>query len=177
MPVRLIVGILSLVLVALPGAAWSAVADRSVAAGRCADVRVPLRNLKLEAKWQKPTVSIGDAAKLQVLVTRTAEEDPVTDEGHPWPTGRPMEEPVEGAVIGISMLVGDVFLSGGDVTNADGEAVVKVKIGSYTKPGVGNSRLYAEKVHTPPNFPSPSCRLMVFEYGTLDPAPKLKVVR
>lgn len=143
----------------------------------CADINVPLRNFKVEAKWVKSAVKVGDTARLQVLVTRTAEEDPVTEDGEPYPTGRPMEEPVEDVVLGLSMLVGDIFLAGSGVTNADGKAEVKLKIKSYTKPGTGNSRLYAEKRLTPPNFPASSCRLTVYEYGTLDPVAKLKVVR
>lgn len=145
--------------------------------GRCSDVSVPLRNFKVEAKWAKSTVRIGQTATLKVLVTRTAEEDPVTQEGHPYPTGRPMDEPAEDVALGLSMLIGDTFLNSGGVTNANGKADVKIKIKSYAKPGVGNSRIYAEKKLTPPDFPSSACRVIVYEWGKLDPAPKLKVVR
>lgn len=174
---RSVAAVLVLVLATLSaGPAAGSVSPRSP--HLCADVTVPLRNFKVEAKWQKSTVSVGDTATMKVLVTRTAEEDPVTDEGHPYPTGRPMDEPAEDVVVGMSMLVGNVFLSSaGAVTNSEGEADVKIKIKNYTRPGIGNSRVYAELVHTPPGFPSPSCRVIVFEWGKLDPAPKLKVVR
>ena len=147
-------------------------------AGRCSDVNVPIRNFKIEAKWAESTVSIGDTAVIQATVTRTADEDPVTDEGQPYPTGRPMDEPAEDVVLGISMMVGDVYLNGSNVvTDAEGRADVKVKIKSYAKPGTGESRLYGELRHTPYGFPAPSCQVVVFEWGKLDPAPKLKVVR
>ena len=170
MALRALLGIPVLLLSLLPGTVSSAPLET------CADVSVPIRNFKVEAKWQKPSVSIGDTAVLQVLVTRTAEEDPITEE-EPWPTGRPMEEPVGDVELGMSMLVGNVFLSAGGVTKADGKGDVKVKIQTYTKPGVGHSRVYAELRHTPPNFPAPSCRVVVYEWGELDPAPKLKVTR
>lgn len=174
MRLRPLVGILALMLSIVPAAG----AASPVAADGCADVNVRLRNFKLEAKWVRPTVSVGDTAVMKVLATRTSEEDPVTDDGQPYPTGRPMDEPAEGVTVGLSMMVGDVYLNApGGVTNADGEANVKIKIKSYAKPGVGQSRLYAELIHTPPDFPSPTCRLVVFEWGSLDPAPKLKVVR
>lgn len=173
MRLRWIVGIATLVASLAPGAGVAA----PVAGERCADVYVPLRNFKVEAKWERPTVAVGDVAKLQVLVTRTAEEDPVTDEGVPYPTGRPMDEPVEDVSVGISMLVGNVYLNGVGLTNAEGQATVNVKIHAYTKPGVGSSRVYAEKRHTPPDFPSPACRVILLEWGKLDPGPKLKVTR
>lgn len=162
-----------LALSVLPGA-------RAVPApgNRCADVNVPIRNFKIEAKWAESTVSIGDTAVIEVFVTRTSEEDPLTDEGQPYPTGRPMDEPAEDVVVGISMVVGNVFLNGSNaVTDAEGRADVKVKIKSYTRPGTGESRLYGELRHTPYGFPAPSCQVNVFEWGRLDPAPKLKVVR
>lgn len=146
-------------------------------APQCADITVPLRNFKVEAKWVKSTAKVGGTARLQVLVTRTAEEDPVTEDGEPYPTGRPMEEPVQDVVLGLSLLAGDVFLTGSGVTDAEGKAEVKVKIRSSAKPGTTHSRLYAEKRLTPPDFPSPSCRLIIYEYGKLDPVAKLKVVR
>lgn len=146
-------------------------------APHCADVSLALRNFKVEAKWVKSTVKVGDTARLQVLVTRTADEDPITEDGEPYPTGRPMEEPVEDVVLGLNMLVGNVFLTGDGVTNAEGKSEVKIKIKTIAKPGTGTSRLYAEKRITPPNFPSSSCRITIYEWGELDPVAKLKVVR
>lgn len=147
------------------------------AQARCADVRVPLRNLKLEAKWKRPRVRIGDTAVLKIHVTRTAEEDPVTEEGIPYPNGRPMNEPVEGVELGLGLYIGDVFFNGGAISNAAGRADLPVKIHSHAEPGTGTISLYAEKRHTPPDFPSPSCRVIVYEWAHIEPNPKLDVVR
>ncbi len=149
----------------------------SDAASACADVSFPLRNFKVEAEWQSPKVKIGDMAKLDVFVTRTADEDPVTEQGEPWPTGRPMEEPVADVMVGVGVLVKDVFLAAGGYTDAEGKVTVKIKIERYTKPGDAISRVYAKKDTTPSDFPSSSCRVVVYEYGQLQPGPGLKVVR
>lgn len=146
------------------------------AEARCADVRVPLRNLKLEAKWVDKTVRVGETAVLKVRVSRTADEDPVTDEGIPYPTGRPMNEPVEDVELGLGLFVGNVYLNGGALSDTDGRAKVPVQIRSFTRPGRGSTSLYGEKRHTPPDFPSPSCRVVVFEWGELNPGPNLEVI-
>ena len=144
---------------------------------RCADVRVPLRMFKIEAKWQDPSVSVGDVAKLKIAVSRTAEEDPVTDDGEPYPTGRPMNEPAEGVELGIYLIVGDYFLTGAGLSDASGKAVAKIRIEPYVEPGRGVPGVYGEKLITPENFPSPSCRVLVFEWGYLPQGPKLTVTR
>ena len=174
MRLRSMVGVISLALALTPGAGAAA---PSIGDDLCADIHVPFRNFKVEAKWETPTVSTGETARMRLLVTRTAEEDPVTDDGQPYPTGRPVDEPVDKVTIGMSMRVGNVYLNGEGVTKVDGQAIVKVKIERHTRPGTGISRLYAEKRHSPPDFPAPSCRVLVYEWGRLDPAPKLKVVR
>jgi hypothetical protein len=146
-------------------------------ASACADVSLPLRNFKVEAKWQSPKVKIGSMAKVDVLVTRTADEDPVTEEGEPWPTGRPMDEPVEDAMVGVGVLVKDVFLAAGGYTDAEGKVTVKIKVEKYTKPGDAISRIFAKKDITPADFPSSSCRVVVYEYGQLQPGPGLEITR
>ena len=166
-----IIGLLGLALVSAPAGAGV------VPAERCSDVRVPLRMFKVEAKWQDPSVSVGDVAELDIVVTRTAEEDPVTEEGTPYPTGRPMDEPAEDVELGIRLLVGDYFLSTGAMTDAEGKATAKVKIPSYVEPGSGKPGVYAEKLLTPPDFPTSACRVLVYEWGYLEAGPKLQVTR
>lgn len=146
-------------------------------ASACADITQPLRNFKVEAKFQKPVAKIGGVAKMEVLVTRTADEDPVTEDGQPYPTGRPMDDPVEGASIGVGLLIDDVFFAAGGTTDAEGKATVKVKIEKYAKPGKGITRVFAKKELTPPDFPSSACRVVVYEYGVLQPGPELKITR
>ena len=144
-------------------------------ASACADISAPLHNFKVEAKWQKPKAKIGSVAKMDVYVERTAETDPVT--GMPYPNGRPMDEPVADVSVGVGLLVDEVFFAAGGVTDAEGKVTVKVKIESYAKPDTGITRVFAKKDHTPPDFPSSSCRVVVYEYGQLQPGPELKISR
>ena len=171
MRVVTVLGLVAAALISGPAGA------RDVSGDRCADVRVPLRMFKVEAKWQDPSVKVGDVAELDITVTRTAEEDPVTDDGTPYPTGRPMNEPAEDVELGIRLLLGDYFLSTGAVTDARGKATAKIKILSYVEPGSGRPGVYAEKLITPPDFPSPSCRVIVYEWGYLEAGSKLQVTR
>jgi len=144
------------------------------ASAACADVTVPLRMFKIEAKWAKPSYKVGDTAKLKVNVTRTDERDPVTDEGMPWPTGRPIEEPAEGVGLGLALFVGDVYLNAGGITDAAGNAIIPVKIKAYADPGTGVGRLYGEKILIN-DFPDSSCRILIKEYGVLEPIPKVRI--
>ena len=171
MRVAMVVGLLVLAVVSGPAGARAASDDM------CSDVRVPLRMFKVEAKWKDASVRVGDVAELDVTVTRTAEEDPVSDDGIPYPTGRPMNEPAEGVELGVRLLVGDYFLSTSGLTDADGKATAKVKILSYVEPGSGRPGVYAEKLLTPKDFPTSACRLLVFEWGYLEAGPKLQVTR
>ena len=165
---------LSLALVLVPSGAPLVGADQASA---CSDISQPLRNFKVEAEWTKSKVQIGKIAKMNVFVTRTAEEDPVTEDGMPYPNGRPMDDPVEGVSVGVGVLIDDVFLAAGGMTDADGKAVIKVLIQDHAKPGTAITRIFAKKEMTPPDFPSSACRVVVYEYGILQPGPEIKVVR
>lgn len=158
----------------LAGSVHLAGAALPSASASCADVTVPLRTFKIEAKWEKPAYKIGTVAKLRVEVSRTADEDPVTDEGMPWPTGRPADEPAEGVNIGLALFVDDVFLTSGAQTDASGKATIQVRIQNYTKPGIGTGRVYGEKILID-NFPDQSCRVLIKEFGNLNPIDKIKV--
>ncbi|HET7483039.1 MAG TPA: hypothetical protein VFK89_09275 [Actinomycetota bacterium] len=145
-------------------------------AAPCGDATVPLRTFKVVSKWVKKSYAIGETAKLKVNVTRLADQDPVTSDGIDWPTGRPMDEPAPDVSVGVGMMVGDVYLTGGAITDADGNAVVKVPIADYTKPGKGNSRIYAEKIAIK-DFPSSACRVVIKEFGYVDPGPGLTITK
>ena len=162
----------ALALLLVPSGAPLVGADEASA---CADISQAIHNFKVEAEWQKPKVRIGSVAVMNILVERTAETDPAT--GSPWPNGRPVVEPVEGASVGVGLLINDVFLAAGGTTDAEGKVTVKIKIEKYVKPGTGISRVFAKKDRTPPDFPSSACRVVVYEYGQLQPGPELKVVR
>ena len=158
------------------GILLSAVAIPTAGAAPCGDAYVPLRMFKVESKWEKKSYRIGDTAKLKVSVSRVADEDPVTDDGQPWPTGRPIDEPAPDVSMGVGLMVGNVFLTGGAITDADGKATVSVKIEPYTKPGKATSRIYAEKILIK-DFPSSACRIVIKEYGYVDPGPGLTITK
>ena len=105
--------------------------------------QVQLKTLKLEASPVKKTYEIGDVAKFKALVTRPADEDPL---GQGIPMDRPYVTPAEGISIGVGLLFnGNVFLPGFAITDANGEAVIKVKIMSYVKPGTVHGSFFAWK--------------------------------
>ncbi|MDP9067798.1 MAG: hypothetical protein M3N53_05565 [Actinomycetota bacterium] len=104
---------------------------------------VGLRTYHLEVRADKPSYRIGDVAKVNVLVTRPAHEDPVGGGIEQEP---PQSFPAEGANVGIGLRIGDVFLFGHAVTNAEGKAQVKIKIKDYTPPGKAMADAYAWKV-------------------------------
>jgi len=109
---------------------------------------VGLRTYHLDVKPDKKSYRVGDVAKVHVTVTRPGEEDPL---GQGIPIGSPENFPAEGVNVGIGLRVGDVFLFGHNVTDAEGRATVKVKIASYAPPGKASADAYAWKtaVDTP----------------------------
>jgi hypothetical protein len=109
------------------------------------DVTFPVRTFFVEWKWDKKAYKIGQTAKLSMTVTRPSDKDPATDDGQPLPVDRPTTLPAEGVTVGVGIYVGDVFLSGGGTTDADGKVVAPVKITSYTRPGTADQTIYAFK--------------------------------
>lgn len=101
-----------------------------------------LRTYNLEVKATKRSYKVGDTAKVRVTVTRPAQEDPL---GQGIPLSSPESFPAEDVNVGIGLRVGDVFLFGHSVTDADGLAIVKVKIASYAPAGKASADAYAWK--------------------------------
>ncbi len=104
---------------------------------------VGLRTYHLEVKADRSSYKVGDMAKVNVLVTRPAHEDPVGAGVQQEP---PQSFPAEGANVGIGIRVGEVFLFGHGTTNAEGKAQVKIKIQSYTPAGKATADAYAWRV-------------------------------
>ena len=103
---------------------------------------VGVRTYRLEVKPDKKSYNVGDVAKVHVTVTRPAGEDPL---GQGIPVSSPEQFPAEGVNVGIGLRVGDVFLFGHSVTDAEGRATVKVKIASYAPAGKASADAYAWK--------------------------------
>ncbi len=103
---------------------------------------VGLRTFHLEVKPLKKRYKVGETAKIEVTVTRPAHEDPA---GLGVPIDPPQSFPAEDVNVGMGLRIGDVFLFGHAVTDADGKAVIKIKIKSYTPAGKATADAYAWK--------------------------------
>jgi hypothetical protein len=103
---------------------------------------VTLRTFHLDVKLPK-TVAIGEVAKIKVNVTRPADEDPI---GLGVPTPRPTTQPAEDAIVGVGLMIGNVFLPGAALTDAKGDAVVKIKIEPWAPAAPVNVSIYAWRV-------------------------------
>jgi hypothetical protein len=123
----------------------AAAGNDSACSAKSADVTIPVRSFHIDWKWDKKSYKIGQTAKLSLTVTRPSDKDPVSDDGQPLPVDRPTSAPAEGVTVGVGIYVGDVFLSGGGITDAEGKLVAPVRIQSYTKPGMADQTIYAFK--------------------------------
>ena len=124
----------------------SALADTPAAcSSKNGDVTFPVRSFHIDWKWDKKSYKIGQTAKLAMTVTRPSDKDPVSDDGQPLPVDRPTSQPAADVTVGVGIYVGDVFLSGGGITDAQGKVVANIKITSYTKPGSADMTIYAFK--------------------------------
>lgn len=146
---RLVPALLVACLAAVALGVTAPAASAGVAGANCSskanDVTIPIRSFHIEWKWDKKSYKIGQTAKLDMTVTRPAHEDPVTDEGQPLPMEPPASTPADGVTVGVGIYVGDVFLSGGGITDADGKLVAPLKVQPYTKPGTADMTIYAFK--------------------------------
>ena len=93
---------------------------------------VVLRTFTVQLKAAKKTYRIGETAIVHATVTRPANEDPL---GLGQQFEPPMSFPAEEVNVGIGLRVGDVFLFGFGVTDADGKADLKIDIKSYAPTG------------------------------------------
>lgn len=103
---------------------------------------VALRTFHLEVKPIKKAYQVGETAKIEITVTRPAHEDPL---GLGQPIDPPFSFPAEGVNVGMGLRIGDVFLFGHAISDADGKAVVRIKIKSYTPAGTATADAYAWK--------------------------------
>ena len=104
---------------------------------------VSLRDFYIEASVKKKSYKVGDTIQFPVRVSRPSDSDPL---GLGVPTDPGSIGPAEEVNIGVGLLVGEVFLPGFAVTDANGEALIKVKVESYVKPATVDAAFYAWKV-------------------------------
>lgn len=111
-------------------------------AGACAET-VALKTFFLEVKGMKKVYKVGDTAKIMVKVTRPAHEDPAGLGIYQEP---PESFPAENVNAGIGLRVGDVFLFGHAMTDAEGVAIVDVKLEEWTPSGSAVADAFAWNV-------------------------------
>lgn len=106
-----------------------------------------LRSFHVEVVQDKKVYNIGDIAKFDVTVTRPANEDPA-GEGNPMPWDeRPYVQPAPGAIVGIGLHIGRVFLPGAALTDDKGVAKIRIKIENYAPANtIVDASVYAWRV-------------------------------
>ena len=115
----------------------------------------------LEYEFDKKLYAVGETVTAKVNVTRPAKRDPL-GEGIPLPIERPFVEPVEGALVGVGIHLGRVYLPGGALTDADGNATVAIKLESYApRNSWADVGIYASKTA----FSDPAGCVVIVEYG------------
>ena len=90
----------------------------------------------------KKSYSVGDPVKVNVTVTRPAEEDPA---GLGVSLERPFAQPAAEVNVGVGISAGRVFLPGFGRTDAKGKTTVSIKLARYVKPGSAHVRAFAYK--------------------------------
>jgi hypothetical protein len=116
------------------------------ATGSCAMDRINVLTFHVEAEAQRKTYRIGDTAKIDVTVTRPADEDPG---GNGIPTPRPTSVPAEDVTVGAGAWVKQRYFYGfGPNTDKDGKSTIPVEIPSYARPGWVFVAVGAEKFVT-----------------------------
>src|ERR671918_167582 len=110
--------------------------------GRNSLETVTLRSFHVVVKADRKAYRIGQTAKLTATVTRPGHEDPF---GQGVGFTPPASFPAEDVVVGVGLSVGNVYLYGHGKTNANGKAIVKVKIMPYTPPGSADADVFARK--------------------------------
>ena len=116
-------------------------------AGACAET-IALKTFHLEVKGMKKVYKVGETAQIQVTVTRPAHEDPAGLGIYQDP---PQSFPAENVNAGVGLRVGDVFLFGHAMTDANGVAKVGVKLEDWTPAGtaIADAFSWNTQVDTP----------------------------
>ena len=120
-----------------------------------------IETFHLEYEFDKKLYAIGEVVTAKVNVTTPAKRDPL-GEGIPLPIERPLVEPVEGALVGVGIHFGRVYLSGGAFTDADGNATIAIKLEKYAPRNEwADVGIYASKR----TFEDPAQCVVIVEYG------------
>ncbi len=102
-----------------------------------------LTTLQVKMKPLAKSYKIGQVAKFEVTVMRPSETDPL---GQNIVIGEPPEQfPAEDVNVGVGIQVGYVYLPGYGTTDANGKAIVGVKIENYTRPGMAHAKVLSRE--------------------------------
>lgn len=104
---------------------------------------VRLRDFYIQASVKRKSYQVGETIQFPVTVSRPSNTDPL---GLGVPTDPGSLGPAEDVYLGVGVMVGDVFLPGFAITDANGQALVKVKVEKYVKPTVVDVAFYAWKI-------------------------------
>lgn len=139
----------------------SAAVSSGARCGASARNEYKFETFHVEYKFDKKLYAVGETVMVKVNVTTPAKKDPV-GEGIPLPIERPFVEPVEGVVVGVGVSIGRVYLPGGALTDADGNATVAIKLESYVPRNAwADVGIYAFKKR----FEDPAGCVVIVEYG------------
>lgn len=89
-----------------------------------------VKSLRVETEWLKKSYRHGDVAKVKVTVTRPGPKDPL-NQGMDMPDVT--REPAEGVEVTTSVYNAFPYVASRGETDADGIAVLKLKIPDYLK--------------------------------------------
>lgn len=91
------------------------------------------RTFRVEARPLKKSYPLNGTAAIEVTVTRPGEEDPL---GNGVPLNSPVSLPAEGVDVSVGLYRGNFYMYGIGVTDADGKALIKVKLNPNAPAGV-----------------------------------------
>ena len=111
-------------------------------ASACAMEYITPTTLHVDIGPFKKTYKKLDVVKVEVTVSRPAEEDPV---GLGIGFDRPVSEPAPEVNVGVGISVGRVFLPGYGFTDENGRVVVPIRLERYTPAKTAYVRAYGYK--------------------------------
>lgn len=113
------------------------------ARGHCSTAETPLYTLEITGEPQEDVYHVGDVVKVDVLVVRYADHDPINgDIPITWPMDK---EPAPDVEVGGGIRVGETNFYGYAITDENGEGTVEIKLRSYAHTGKAVGYLSAWK--------------------------------
>lgn len=93
---------------------------------------VRLETFEVTMESVKKSYRRGETAQIKMTVVRPGQRDPL---GQGIPMEPPEQFPAEDVTLSVGLRIGDVFLAGWGVSDANGEGMIEVQIKKYVRPG------------------------------------------